>query len=81
MKSLKVSRTQYEVLQALTRRDIAVLRKYPNIFAESKQLLRAFKSVIKKIEDIPEHASRRKRKTAHKRVVAICKKAIDRIES
>jgi hypothetical protein len=81
MKSLKVSRTQYEVLQALTRRDIAVLRKYPNILAESKQLLRAFKSVIKKIEDIPEHASRRKRKTAHKRVVAICKKAIERIES
>ncbi len=81
MKSLKVSRTQYEVLQALTRRDISVLRKYPNILAESKQLLRAFKSVIKKIEDIPEHASRRKRKTAHKRVVAICKKAIDRIES
>jgi hypothetical protein len=81
MKSLKVSRTQYEVLQALTRRDIAVLRKYPKILVESKQLLRAFKSVIKKIEDIPDHASRRKRKTAHKRVVAICKKAIERIES
>jgi 5-bromo-4-chloroindolyl phosphate hydrolysis protein len=81
MKSLKVSRTQYDILQALTRRDIAVLRKYPNILAESKQLLRALKSVIKKIEDIPDHANRRKRKTAYKRVVAICKKAIDRIES
>jgi hypothetical protein len=58
-----------------------VLRKYPKILAESKQVLRAFKSVIKKIEDIPDHASKRKRKTAHKRVVAICKKAIERIES
>jgi len=80
MKSLKVSRTHYDILQALTRRDIAVLRKYPNILTESKQLLRAFKSVIKKIEDIPDHASKRKRKTAHKRVVAICKKAIGRVE-
>lgn len=80
MKSLKVSRSQYPVLQSLNRKDIAVLRRYPRILAETKAVIRAFKSVIKKLEGLPEHASRRKRKTAHKRVIAICKKAVERVE-
>jgi hypothetical protein len=34
--------------------------------------------VIKRIEAIPEHASRRKRQTAYKRVLRVCRKAIDK---
>lgn len=81
MKTLKVSRSHYQVLQGLTRKDIAMLRRHPKILVESKQLLRACKSVIKKIEGIPEHANRRKRQTAYKRIVSICRKAIDKIEN
>ncbi len=81
MKTIKVSRSHYHVVQALTRKDIAMLRKHPKILTESKQLLRACKSVIKKIEEIPEHASRRKRQTAHKRIIGICRKAIDQFDN
>jgi 5-bromo-4-chloroindolyl phosphate hydrolysis protein len=80
MKTIKVSRNHYHVVQALTRKDVAILRKSPKILAESKQLLRACKSVIKKIEGIPEHASRRKRQTAYKRIIGICRKAIDQCD-
>jgi hypothetical protein len=36
--------------------------------------------VIKRIEALPEHASRRKRQTAYKRIVGVCQKTIDRVE-
>lgn len=80
MKTIKLSRSHYHVVQALSRKDIATLRKNPNILAESKQLLRACKTVIKKIEGIPEHASRRKRQTAYKRIIGVCRKAIDQFD-
>ncbi len=80
MKTLKVPRNHYHVLQALTRKEISILRKHPSILVDTKHLLRACKSVIRKIEGIPEHASRRKRQTVYKRVVSICKDAIDIIE-
>ena len=54
MKTVKVTRGQYHALQNLTRKEVAMLRKYPKVLAESKRLLRACKSVIKKIEAIPE---------------------------
>lgn len=81
MKSIKVTSSRYRVLQHLTRKDIGVLKKYPKIIAESRQLLRACKKVIKRIEGIPEFASRRKRQTAYKRIIVICQKSIDRIEN
>jgi len=81
MKTIKVSRSHYHVIQALTRKDILTLRKYPKILAESKQLLRACKNVIKKIEGIPEHASRKKRQTAYKRIISLCRKTIDQVEN
>lgn len=80
MKTIKVARSHFHVIQALSRKDIAILRKHPKILAESKQLLHACKTVIKKIEIIPEHASRRKRQTAYKRIISICRKAIDRVD-
>jgi hypothetical protein len=80
MKTVKVTRGQYHVLQNLTRKEVATLRKYPKILAESKRLLRACKSVIKKIEATPVHANRRKRQTAYKRIISICQKAIDPVE-
>ncbi len=81
MKSVKVTNGQYRALQRLTRKDIVTLKKYPKILAEARHLLRACKKVIKRVEVIPEHASRRKRQTAYKRVISICQSAIDRIET
>ena len=81
MKTVKVTRSQYHVLQHLTRKDIAALKTYPGILVESKRLLRAFKKVKDKIELIPEHANRRKRQTAYKHIASICQNAIDLIET
>jgi len=80
MKSVKVTNGQYRALQRLTRKDIGTLKKYPKILAESRHLLRACRKVIKRVETIPEHASRRKRQTAYKRVISNCQNAIDRVE-
>ena len=80
MTTLKVTHAQYRVLQSLTRKDMRLLKKYPKVIAESHQLLRACKKVIKRIEAIPEYASRRKRQTAYKRIVVICQKSIDLVE-
>ena len=80
MKTVKVTRGQYRVLQNLTRKEVATLKKYPKILVESRRLLRACKKVTEKIKEIPEHANRRKRQTAYKRIIKICQKAIDAIE-
>ena len=80
MKTVKVTRVQYQVLQKLTRKEIGTLKKYPKILIESKHLLRTCKKVIKKIEGLSEHANRRKRATAYKRIVSMCQKAVDSIE-
>jgi hypothetical protein len=80
MKTIKVTRVQYQVLQNLTRKEITTLKKYPKILLESRRLLRTCKAVIKKLEDSPEHANRRKRQTAYKRIIRISRKAIDLIE-
>jgi len=80
MKTVKVTRGQLRVLQSLTRKDIRTLRKYPNILGEAKTLLRTFKKVINRVEDISEYASRTKRRTAYKRVVRLCRKAIESVE-
>ena len=80
MKTVRVTRGQYHVLQNLTRKEVATLKKYQKILVESKRLLRACKKVIEKIEAIPEHANRRKRQTAHKRIIGICRNAVDLIE-
>ena len=80
MKTVKVTRGQHRVLQSLTRKEISTLKKYPKILAESRQMLRACKKVIQRIKDIPEHANRRKRQTAYKRIISICQTAIDSVE-
>jgi hypothetical protein len=80
MKTLKVTNSRYRVLQSLTGKDIRLLKKYPKLLAESRQLLRVCKKVIKRIEGISEYASRRKRQTAYKRIIAICQKSVDRVE-
>jgi 5-bromo-4-chloroindolyl phosphate hydrolysis protein len=78
MRKIKVTRAQYRALQQLSRKDINTVRKNSGIVGAAKDLLRACRKVIKRIESIPEHASRRKRATAYKRVVHICRKAIDK---
>jgi 5-bromo-4-chloroindolyl phosphate hydrolysis protein len=80
MVTVKVTRSQYRILQNLTRKEVGTLKKYPKVLAEARQLMRACKKVIKKLGEIPEHANRRKRQTAYKRISNICQKALDRIE-
>ena len=80
MKTLKVPPAHYRVLQNLTRKEISILKKHPRILAEARQLVRVCKKVIKRVEGIPEYGSRRKRQTAYKRIIAICRKAVERAE-
>jgi len=80
MKSVKVTRSQYKALQTLSRKDLNTLRKHPAIVAAAKDLLRACRKVVKRVEAIPEHASRRKRRTAYRKIVDVCEKAIGKAE-
>lgn len=80
MVAKKLTRTQIRVLQNLTRKEMATLKRYPKILKESRELLRACKKVIKRVGEIPAHANRRKRQTAYNRIIDICQQAIDRVE-
>ncbi len=80
MKSVKVTGAQQKVLQILTRKDIAAIRRNPKLVAGAKHLLLACKRTIKKVEEIPQYASRKKRETAYRRIVVLCRKAIDQVE-
>jgi hypothetical protein len=80
MKSMKVTGAQHKVLQILSRKDISAIRKNPKLVAGSKHLLAACKKTINKVEQIPQYASRKKRETAYRRIVALCRKAIHEVE-
>jgi len=80
MKNMKVTGAQQKVLQILSRKDIYAIQRNPKLVAGSKHLLLACKKTIKKIEDIPQYTSRKKRETVYRRIVALCRKAIDGIE-
>lgn len=81
MKTVKLNQARYKALQTLSRKDINTLHKYPGIVIAARHLLRACKRVIKRVESIPEYASRRKRQTAYRRIVSLCQKAIEKAES
>jgi len=78
MKTVKVTRAQYKALQQLSRRDINTIRKYPQLVAAAKDLVKACRKVIKRVEGLSDYASRRKRRTAYKKIIAVCEKAIER---
>lgn len=80
MKTIKVTSAQHKVLQILTRKDISAIRRNPKLVAGAKHLLLACRKTIKKVEDIPQYASRKKRETVYRRIVALCRKAIAEIE-
>jgi hypothetical protein len=80
MKNLKVTSAQHKVLQILSRKDIYAIQKNPQLVASAKHLLLACKKIIKKVDDIPQYASRKKRETAYRRIVALCRKAIHAVE-
>ena len=80
MKTTKVTRGQYQILQKLTRKEFSTLKKHPKILRESKDLLRTCKKVITKVEAMPEYASKHKRQTAYKRIITLCQKAVDSVE-
>jgi hypothetical protein len=77
---MKVTGAQHRVLQILSRKDIYAIQRNPKLVAGSKHLLLACKKTIKKIEDIPQYTSRKKRDTVYRRIIALCRKAIDQIE-
>jgi hypothetical protein len=78
MKSIKVTRAQYKALQYLSRKDINTIRKHPQLVGAARDLLKACRKVVKRVEGLSEYASRRKRHTAYKKIVAVCEKAIER---
>lgn len=80
MKNLKVTGAQHKVLQILSRKDISAIRRNPKLIAGAKHLLLACKRTIKKLEEIPQYASRKKRETVYRRIAAQCRKAIDQAE-
>ena len=80
MKTIKVTRAQYRALEALSRKDINTIRKHPSIVSAAKDLLKACRKVLKRIESISDHASRRKRRTAYRKIAAVCQKAIARAQ-
>ena len=80
MKTTKVTRGQYQILQKLTRKEFSTLKKHPKILRESKDLLRTCKKVITKVQAMPEFASKHKRQTAYKRIITLCQKAVDSVE-
>jgi len=80
MKNVKVSGAQYRVLQVLSRKDISAIHRNPKLVPGAKLLLLACKKTIRKLEDIPQYISRKKRETVYRRIVALCRKAIDEVE-
>jgi hypothetical protein len=80
MKNMKITGAQHRVLLILSRKDIYAIQKNPHLVASAKHLLLACKKTIKKVEEIPQYASRKKRETAYRRIVALCRKAIDSVE-
>jgi tRNA threonylcarbamoyladenosine modification (KEOPS) complex Cgi121 subunit len=80
MKNVKVTGAQHKVLQILSRKDVSAIQRNPKVVAGAKHLLLACKKTIKKVEEIPQYASRKKRETAYRRIVALCRKAIDAVE-
>ncbi|MBE0620445.1 MAG: hypothetical protein IH605_07635 [Burkholderiales bacterium] len=80
MKEMRVTGAQQKVLQILSRKDISAIRRNPKLVAGAKHLLLACKKAIRKVEGIPQYASRKKRETAYRHIVAICRKAIDEAE-
>jgi len=78
MKTVKVTRSQYKALQQLSRKDINTLRKHPQLVSAARDLVRACRKVVKRVEGLSEYASRRKRRTAYKKIIAVCEKAIDK---
>ena len=81
MKTLKVSNAKYKAFQSITRKDLSVLKKHPNIISKGRALLKACKKVIKQVEAIPQYANHRKRQTAYNRIVKVCQKAIELAEN
>jgi hypothetical protein len=80
MKNVKVTGAQHKVLQILSRKDISAIQRNPKLVAGAKHLLLACKKTVKKVEEIPQYASRKKRETAYRRIVALCREAIDVVE-
>ena len=79
MKTVKVTGAQHKVLQILSHKDISAIQRNPKLVAGAKRLLLACKKTIKKVEEIPQYTSRKKRETVYRRIVALCRKAIDEV--
>jgi hypothetical protein len=80
MKTVHVTSAQHKVLQILSRKDISAIQRNPRLVPGAKHLLLACKKIVKKVEEMPQYASRKKRENAYRHIVALCRKAIDGVE-
>ena len=80
MKSVKITGAQHKVLQILSRKDLYAIQRNPKLVASAKHLLLVCKKTVKKVEEIPQYASRKKRETVYRRIAALCRKAIHEVE-
>ena len=76
MKTMKVTRAQKAVLELLSRKDIAALRKNPSLVAASREMAAACRKIIRKVETIPEYSSRKRRATTYRRIVTLARHAL-----
>ncbi len=76
MKSMKVTRGQKAVLELLSRKDIAAIRKNPSLVAASREMAAACRKIIRKVEAIPEFSSRKRRATTYRRIATLARHAL-----
>lgn len=76
MKTMKVTRGQKAVLELLSKRDIAALRRNPALVAASREMAMACRKIIRKVEAIPEYSSRKRRATTYRRIVTLARHAL-----
>jgi hypothetical protein len=76
VKTMKVTRAQKAVLESLSGKDIAALRKNPALVAASKEMIAACRKIIRKVEAIPEYSSRKRRVTTYRRIATLARHAL-----
>jgi len=78
MHPVMLTRAQKDVLKLLTRQDLQAIRKNPHLVSGARHLAAACKKIIKKVETLPKYSGRKRRETAHGRIVRIAQRALDK---
>jgi len=73
---MKITRSQKAALELLSKRDITALRKNPALISASREMIGAFRKIIRKVEAIPEYSSRKRRATTYRRIATLARHAL-----